>query len=79
MNTNLKNVTKILIIIIVLNSSQVYAMKSKENKANELEAIENKVKETFILGEISKDSPYYNNYTKGKKKIGEFRKGEIVE
>ena len=55
---------------------------NNEEENEEIQAIESavdKVKESFVFGEILKNSPYYNNYSSTKKKIGIFKKGQIVE
>ena len=66
--------------IILLSSKYTYTMENKMvMKSGEIEMSENKVQESLVFAKITKNCNYYNNYSYNKRKLGNFKKGEIVE
>lgn len=78
-------VTTMIGAMILLNSNYTYTMDTYTmsnkivEKVKEIETTEDKVKETFVFARIIKNSPYYNNYSYNRKKVGSLKKYEIVE
>ena len=79
MNTKYFRLFLALGILFTLGTSFALAGMVAEAEGDSLTAILEQIKDTIILGQVTKDTPAYDDWATGKKRIGEFSQGEAVE